>query len=97
MDEGGGEDAGNGRGNPVPSVSLLEQALFTFPRQTVKLRAPIVFGNSPFRGEHALFLQPKKGRVKRALLHLERPARDLLNAEQHAVSVQRPQRHRLQD
>jgi hypothetical protein len=93
----GAQDSGNGRGNPVPSIGLLAQALYTFARQPVILRAPIVFGNPPFRCEHALFFQPEKGRVQRALLHLERPSRDLLNSEQHTVSVQRPQRHCLQD
>ena len=87
----------------MASASRFQLAMSSFSRrrpargEAVKLGAPVVVGYAPLGVEQPLLLESEERRVERALLDEQGAARHLLNAEQHAVPVQRPQRGGLQD
>src|SRR5262249_57318245 len=74
--------------HPVPLLLFALQPLLPIRRQPVILRFPLVLRFAPFGGNPALILQPVERRVQRTLLDLEPPARNLLDPQQHSVSVQ---------
>jgi hypothetical protein len=55
---------------------------------------PLVLRFTPLRGDESLMLEAIQRGIERALLNLQTVLRDLLNAEQDAVAVQRSQRDR---
>ena len=63
----------------------------------VVLRSPVVVALAPFGGDQALVFQTVERRIERPLRNFERVSGDLPDAEQHAVSVERRQRHGLQN
>ena len=65
--------------------------------QLVELGPPVVVGRPPPRGDPAAPLQPVQGGVQRALRHLQRGARDLVEALRDGPAVLRPERQRLED
>src|SRR5437899_1266238 len=85
------------RGEAVPAVGLLAQALAPGGGQLIKLGAPIVVGGAPAGLEQTLPDQPKQGRVKCALLDEQRPLGDLFDAKQNAVTVERAERNGLEN
>ena len=84
-------------GQAVPAVGLLAQAAPPRGGEAVELRAAVVLGHAPFGVEKALVLEPVERGVERALFDEQRALRDLLDAGQHAVAMQRAERHRLED
>src|SRR5262245_47406165 len=81
----------------VPAGRLLAQPAPPVGGEPVVARTPVVVGHPPFAVDQSLALEAREGGVERALLNRERLTRDLLNAQQHAVPVQWPERDRLED
>src|SRR6185312_818443 len=88
---------GNRGGQAVPARRLLAKAAASRGGQGVILGAAVVLALAPFGGDEVLMLQAVKRWIERALRNLERIARNLLDAQQHAVSMQRFQRNRFED
>src|SRR5262249_44720223 len=93
-----GAERGGHRGRHlVPAVGFLAQSTAPCRRELVETGAPVVVGHAPFAVEQPAMFEAIERRIERALLDGERVAGDLLDAEQDAVAVQRPERGRLQD
>ena len=88
---------------PIADASLFHSAVSSRRRrrpaggQRVELGLALVLALAPFGGDQALVLEAIERRVERALRHAQRFARNLLDAQQHAVAVERLQRHRFQN
>lgn len=65
--------------------------------QFVETRASVVRRGAPAAGDQPALFEAIEGRVQGTLLHEDRPAGDLLDAEQHAVAVHIPQRDGLEN
>src|ERR1700733_8744390 len=65
--------------------------------QTVELRLAFVVRFPPLAGDPTLMFQSIERWIQRALLDLQLFARDLLNAQQNPVAVQRAKRDRFED
>src|ERR1051326_2685156 len=81
----------------APLRSFVTQTPASGAGQRVILRLALVFAFTPFGRDPAFMFQPVQGRVKRSLRDLQRILRNLLNAEQDAVAMQRPERHGFQN
>src|SRR6185369_1670103 len=84
-------------GHPVPVAGLLLQPPPAAGGEAIEAGLPLVLGFPPFALDEALALEAIEGGVERALLDLEALTRDLLDAEENAVSVARAEGHGLQD
>src|SRR5262245_39652757 len=67
------------------------------PRQLVVLRAAVVVGRGPARADPTAPLEPMERRIERALAHVERVARDLLEALRDRPAVLGLERQGLED
>jgi hypothetical protein len=92
-----GESRGNRSSQAIPTFCLLPQTPSTGGGQLIKLGAPIVFRRSPACLEQSLPHQAEQGGVKRALFDQQRSSRNLLDAQQNSVAVQRTKRDCLQN
>src|SRR4029077_6237701 len=81
----------------VPVGGLLAQPPASGGGEGVELRLAIVLALPPLGGDQLLVLQPVERRIERALRNLQRLARDLADAQQHAVPMQRRQGYGLED
>src|SRR5690348_6171864 len=88
---------GNRGGQAVPARRLLAKAAASRGGQGVILGAAVILALSPFGGDEVLVLQPVERRIQGPLRNFERIARNLLDAQQHAVSMQRFQGDRFED
>src|SRR5262249_23636807 len=70
----------DGPGYPAPAPGLDFELLPPRPGQPVVLRAAVVLGRPPERGNPPLLLDPVQGGEQRSRLHHERAAGDLLDA-----------------
>src|SRR6516164_8985390 len=75
----------------LPRFSLGLQLPFACRRQPIELGFALVFRFSPIAGDPASMLETIKRRIERALLDLEAISGNLLDSQQHAVAVQRPE------
>jgi len=91
------EDERHGRGEALPFVDLFAERLAPFFGQRVVARAPIVLGGLPFTLDPAVVLETLQGGVDRALVDVEPPLGELLDAQSDPPAVHRLQRERLQD
>src|SRR6185437_13643498 len=82
---------------PPKRGAKLRGGLLASGLQRVELGFAVVLRRAPARREPAAPDQAVERGIQRALLDQQRPARDLLNAQQHPVAVQLAQRHRLED
>src|ERR1051326_2773442 len=89
------------RGHPghdaVPAFGFVAEALAAGRRQLGVLGAAIILRNVPLGLAPALALQAGKRGIERALLDEECAARNLLDAQQHAVAVEPAQGYGLED
>jgi hypothetical protein len=81
----------------IADTVRFQSAVSSCNRRRVELRLAVVVALAPLRDDELLVLQPVERRIERPLGHLQRVARDLTDAQQHAVPVQRFERHRLED
>src|SRR3954470_23239721 len=79
----------DGGHRPVPIASFTCETLFTGASDDVVLRAAIVVGRSPFSGHPAALLEALEDRIERALVDVERVARELLDALADSPAVHR--------
>src|SRR5688500_8029515 len=84
-------------GETVPARRLFLQPLPPRRRERVELRLAVVIALAPLRVDEPLMLEAVQRWVERALGNVERLVRNLLDAEQHAVTVQRSERHGLEN
>src|SRR5665647_1057213 len=77
---GGLEDELHARDVPPPRRQLGTERLLPPRRGPVVLRAPIVLGGLPLAVDPPALLEPLQRRVERSLIHIERAARELLDA-----------------
>src|SRR5436305_4826880 len=94
---GGVQGSRDRGGQTVPVGSLLAQPPASRRSQRVELRLAVVLALPPLGGDQLLVLQPVERRIERALRDFQSLARDLADAQQHSISMQRRQRHRLQN
>src|SRR4029077_17578397 len=82
------ERRGHGVDQPLPAFGLRFQLAAARRGELVELRTPVVVRDAPLARQPPLVLQAKERRVERALLDQQRAVGDLLDPQQHAVSVQ---------
>jgi len=82
----------DGRCEPVPAFGFLAQAAAPGRGQGVIFGAAVVIADAPFGGDEVLVFQAVEGGIQGSLGNFQRVAGDLLDAQQHAVTVQRLQR-----
>src|SRR3970282_415305 len=80
----------------LPVVRLFAQPLSAGGGERVVLRLALVVGLAPLEGDQALVLEAVQRGVERPLRNLQRVFRDLLQAQQHAVTVPRAERDGLE-
>src|ERR1035438_1919151 len=85
------------RREPVPALGFHAQPFTPSRRELVELGAPVVVRRPPLALEQTLVLQTEQSGIQRALLDVERASGDLLDAQQHAIAMTRPERNGLQD
>src|SRR5205807_8640896 len=91
-------ESGGDRGSEaVPAVSFLLQTLSSRRSQFIKFCAAIVLRGAPACFQETLADEPEQRGIQRALFDEQRPSGNLFDAQQHAVTMQRPERHRLQN
>src|SRR5689334_14122283 len=83
----GAQDLGHRRREAVPTFRFLAEPFSSGSGQSVVLRAPIVVRYPPFRVQQRLTFQAIEGGIERALLDQQRAAGDLLDPQQHAVTM----------
>lgn len=66
-------------------------------RQPIILRTPVVFAVTPLACNRSLMLKPVERGIERALLDHQFFARNLLDAQQHPVPMERPKGNGLED
>src|SRR5450631_4044886 len=88
---------GHAGGCPAPAGSFLAKALLPRNGELVVFCPAVALRRSPFRLEHSSELQFVECRVERSLLDRECSAGHLLDAEQHAIAVDGPERDCLQN
>ena len=81
----------------MPAGGFVAHALPSERGELVILCAPVVVGHAPFAVDQSLPLEAVQRRIERALLDVQRAAGDLLDAQQHAISMQLAERDRFQD
>src|SRR5688572_1440752 len=82
---------------PLPARRVFPQPPPPRRRQTVELRPPVVLRFAPRALDQTVMLQPVQRRIQRTLLYLQRAMRDLLDPQQHAVTVHVAERDSLQN
>src|SRR6185503_4449173 len=87
----------DGRRDTAPLCCFLSELLETLFGQPVVLRAPIVLGRLPDRGEPSGFFQPVECRKQRSRLDMEGAARDVEDSAGHTKSVQLLRGERFQN
>src|ERR1017187_4233848 len=86
-----GQHVTDGYRQALPFLPLGLQLLAPRGGQAVVLGLALVFAFAPLGGDPAAVLQPVQPRIERPLRDLQRVLRDLLDAQQDAVAVQRPE------
>src|SRR3954470_18626475 len=84
-------------GQTIPAVRLLSEPAAAGSGEAVILGPAVVLRRDPLGFEQPLVLEPVERWIESSLLHEQRAIRDLLDSQQHAVSVQLAERDRLQD
>src|SRR4030095_8012308 len=93
----GGQNAADDVRHAVPVARFFLQLFAPGGREPVKARPALVLGLAPLARDEALVLEAIQRRIERALLDAEALLRDLLDAEQDAVAVERAERNGLED
>src|SRR6185312_4515739 len=83
----GGERRSDCRRQPVPTGGFVLEAFAASDGELIKLGAAIIVRCAPVRFEQSLLAQTEQRRIERSLLHQQRSARDLANAQQDSVAV----------
>src|SRR6266850_7012617 len=93
----GPQDCSDHLRHAIPLFSFSLESAFTRGREPVIFRPAFIFRLAPFTGDPPLVFETIQGGVQRALLNFQAIFRNLLNAQQDAVAVQRAQGNRLED
>src|SRR5580700_5693396 len=81
----------------IPLFGFRLESALARSRETVVLGLAFIFRFAPFTGDPALVFQPVERGIERALLNLQAVFRNLLDAQQNAVAMQRAERDGLED
>src|SRR6185437_14921478 len=81
----------------VPARCFLTQPATASGGERVVLCPAIILALAPFSGDQILVFQPVQRGIQGPLRDIERLSRNLLNAKQHAISVQRLQGDGFED
>src|SRR6185437_3874814 len=84
-------------GHPIPVVRFRLEPPSARRCEPIILRFALVLRFAPFARKPALMFEPIERRIKRALLNFQPVFRNLLDAQQNPVAVQRAQRHSLEN
>src|SRR5688500_10632272 len=94
---GPGDHELHGADEAAPALELGAERATSGRGEGVVLRAAVVLGDVPVARDPALFLEALEGGVERALAHLERIARELLDSLGDSPAVHRLERERAKD
>src|SRR5262249_977239 len=83
-------DFRNGQGEPIPALFIGCELFTSCPSQRVELGPAADLGHSPFGTDPPALLDPVDRRVERALLDLKQLIRQMPNALDDDVAVERP-------
>src|SRR5262249_2285766 len=84
----GVKEAGEDGGRLIPFAGFFLELLAAGAGQLVELGFAVVFRYAPFRGDVAVLLEFKEGRVERTVVDREQISAGLLNAAGDAVAVE---------
>src|SRR5207245_1424720 len=93
----GAQDSRNDIRHVVPLFRFFSQSALPRCRETIVFRLALVFRLTPFARDPALVFQAIQRRIQRALLNLQAILRNLLDAQEDAVTMQRPEGNGLED
>src|SRR5437762_5888219 len=91
------DDQRDRRGEPLPRCGFLLELFPSGFRQRVELRASLVFGDAPLRGDPTLVLETLERGIERSLLDQQHVVGELSNPPRDGPPVQRLEHERLED
>src|SRR5258707_1107588 len=83
----GRHDCGNAEAQPVPLLLLGVKVLLAARREAVELRSPSVVALTPLEFQQTVRFEAVQRRIERPLRNLQDVTRELLDAEEDAVSM----------
>src|SRR2546423_4891078 len=91
------QDERHGVGESVPFIDFLTEGSASMASDGVVAGAPIILGGLPRALDVPAVFESLERGIERALIHLESPPRDLLNAEPDSPPVHWRERERFED